>query len=76
MRLGVQRLNRAGIRDCNWLWLASADIKLALVWVSTYMEPHYEPLVCSSGPGDALATVGFKEKTTIGEVKFGPTLKN
>ena len=58
----VQRLNRAGIRDCNWLWSASADIKLALVWVSSFMEPHYEPLVCGSGPGDALAAVGFKIK--------------
>jgi len=55
----VQGLNRAGIQDCYWLWSASADIKLALVRVSSYMEPHYEPFVCGSGPGDALAAVGF-----------------
>ena len=27
------------------------------------MEPHYEPLMCGSGPGDALAAVGFIKKS-------------
>ena len=40
--------------------------KLALVWVSSFMEPHYEPLVFGSGPGDALAAIGLKKGKKVG----------